>query len=40
MAEFAIEDKYISTENLKLTSEQLNLNFKGKLGFDGAAQFG
>ena len=33
--EFDIEDKSVSTENLKLTSDQLNLRYEGRLGFDG-----
>ncbi len=37
--EFSVQDKSISTENLRLTSEQLNLDCKGKLGFDGALDF-
>jgi hypothetical protein len=38
-AEFNIEDKAIYTENLRLSSEQLNLDCKGKLGFDGGLDF-
>jgi len=37
--EFTVKDKFISTENLKLTSDQLNLNCQGKLGFNGALDF-
>lgn len=33
---FDIGNKFISTENLQLTSEQLKLNCKGKAGFDGS----
>ncbi|MDP3731941.1 MAG: AsmA-like C-terminal region-containing protein [Candidatus Omnitrophota bacterium] len=36
LGDFDIRDKSVTTENLKLTSEQLNLDCKGKLGFDGA----
>ncbi len=39
LGEFSIQDKSISTENLKLTSDQLNLDCKGKLGFDGTLDF-
>lgn len=39
MADFVIENQYISTEKLRLTGDQLNLNFKGRLGFDGAVDF-
>jgi len=35
LGEFNIGDKSVSTENLRLTSDQLNLDCKGKLGFDG-----
>lgn len=35
LGEFNIADKSVSTENLRLTSEQLNLDCKGKVGFDG-----
>lgn len=37
--EFDIADKSISTENLRLTSEQLTLDCKGKVGFDGTLNF-
>ena len=36
---FDIENKSVSTENLRLASDQLNLHCKGKLGFDGALDF-
>ena len=39
LGEFSIQDKSISTEKLRLTSEQLNLECKGKLGFDGTLDF-
>ena len=39
LGEFNIGDKSVSTESLKLTGDQLNLNCKGKLGFDGALDF-
>ncbi len=39
LGEFNIGDKSVSTENLRLTSDQLNLDCKGKLGFDGALDF-
>lgn len=35
LGEFNIGNKSVSTENLRLTSEQLNLDCKGKVGFDG-----
>jgi hypothetical protein len=35
----AVADKSISTENLRLISDQLNLDCKGKLGFDGTLDF-
>lgn len=38
-AEFNIENRFISTENLKLISDQLNLDCKGKVGFDGGLDF-
>lgn len=37
--DFVVADKTVSTENLKLTSEQLNLNCQGKAGFDGTLDF-
>ena len=37
--EFNIADKFLSTENLRLTSDQLNLDCRGKLGFDGTLDF-
>jgi hypothetical protein len=39
LGEFNIGDKSVSTENLRLTSDQLNLDCKGKLGFDGTLDF-
>jgi len=39
LGEFNIGDKSISTENLKLTSDQLSLDCKGTLGFDGTLDF-
>lgn len=33
---FDIENKSVLTDDLQLTSEQLKLNFNGKIGFDGA----
>lgn len=39
LGEFDIANKAIATNNLRLTSEQLNLECKGKLGFDGALDF-
>ena len=39
LGEFNIGDKSVSTESLRLTGDQLNLNCKGKLGFDGALDF-
>jgi len=39
LGEFNIGNKSVSTENLKATSDQLNLDCKGKLGFDGTLDF-
>jgi len=39
LGEFDIRDKSVSTENLRLASDQLNLYCKGKLGFDGTLDF-
>jgi hypothetical protein len=38
-ATFNIEDKAVYTESLRLASDQLNLDCKGKLGFDGGLDF-
>ncbi len=37
--DFSVADKSVSTENLKLTSNQLSMDCKGKLGFDGTLNF-
>jgi len=39
LGNFNVADKAVSTDNLKLTSDQLTLDCKGKLGFDGALDF-
>ena len=39
LGDFSIQDKSISTDNLRLTSDQLNLDCKGRLGFDGTLDF-
>ncbi|MBM3255101.1 MAG: DUF748 domain-containing protein [Candidatus Omnitrophica bacterium] len=38
-AEFNIENKAISTDDLRLISDQLKLNCEGRLGFDGGLDF-
>jgi len=38
-ADFNVADKFVSTENLKLNGEQLNLTCQGKVGFDGTLDF-
>ena len=38
-AEFDIRDKSLWTEDLRLTSDQINLDWKGKVGFDGTLDF-
>lgn len=38
-ADFVVADKYISTDNLKLASDEMKLDCQGKLGFDGALDF-
>ncbi|MDD4980778.1 MAG: AsmA-like C-terminal region-containing protein [Candidatus Omnitrophica bacterium] len=38
-ADFVVNDKNISTDNLKLASDQMKLNCQGQLGFDGALGF-
>ncbi len=38
-AQFNIENKAISTDNLQLISDQLRLNCEGSLGFDGSLNF-
>ncbi len=39
LGEFDIADKYLATDNLRLSSDQLNLYCKGKFGFDGTLDF-
>lgn len=39
LGEFTIKDKFVYTEGLRLTSDLLNLNCRGKLGFDGGLDF-
>jgi hypothetical protein len=36
---FTVQDKYISTESLRLTSNELNLDCQGKLGLDATLDF-
>ncbi|MFH0913268.1 MAG: DUF748 domain-containing protein [Candidatus Omnitrophota bacterium] len=38
-ADFTVADKFVSTENLRLTGEQLNLTCQGKAGFDATLDF-